>query len=397
MSLHQKVYRFRLRPTKAQEEALYRFAGARRFVYNWGLARRKEAHEQTGKGLTYFQQTVELTQFKKLPDYAWLKDTDSQALQEALRDVEKAFRNFFEKRSGFPRFKSKRREIPSFRITQRVRIEGSKVRVPKVGWVKLHLSQPVDCPTKSATFKRDALGHWYVSLIAVFGMPDLPLPPARAENVIGVDLGLKDFAVLSNGERITPPKYYRAAQKKLRRAQRKHSRRQLGSKNRDKARHQVAKIHRQIANKRQDFLHKLTTSLVREYDGLCIEDLSLKGMARTKLSKSVLDAGLGEFRRQLEYKSVWNRKHFTVIDRWFPSSKLHSCGYKNEALTLNDRSWTCGCGALVDRDLNAAQNIRTEGLRLLEAAGHVDSLNACGGDVRHPLVLLPLKQETDAA
>ncbi len=394
VSIHHKVYRFQLRPTKAQEEALYQMAGAKRFIFNWSLARRREAYEETGKGLTYFQQNKELTTLKRQPETLWLKEADAQALQEALRDVDRAFKNFFEKRSRFPRFKSRKRETPSFRITQRVKIEAGKVYVPKIGWLKIRQSQDVDCPTKSATFKQDATGKWYVTLTAEFEMPDVPLQPARADNVIGIDLGLKDFAVLSNGERIAPPKYYRAAQKKLRRAQRKVSRRQLGSKNRDKAKRQVAVIHRAIANKRQDFLHKLTTSLVREYDGLCIEDLSLKGMARTKLSKSVLDAGLGEFRRQLEYKSVWSRKHLSVIDRWFPSSKLHSCGLVNDALTLKDREWLCGCGETVDRDLNAALNIRTEGLKMMVAAGHVETENACGGDVRHPWVQLPMKQES---
>jgi len=203
---------------------------------------------------------------------------------------------------------------------------------------------------------------------------------------------------LSTGERVAPPKHYRAAQKKLRRAQRKLSRRQKGSSNRDKARQQLARIHQQVKDKRQDFIHKLTTSLVETYQGICIEDLSLKGMARTKLAKSVLDAGLGEFRRQLEYKAVWNRKHLAVISRWYPSSKLHmACGALNDALTLSGRTWLCSCGETLDRDLNATENIRAEGLRLLEAAGHVDSLNACGvavrlADVQHAT----MKQESHA-
>lgn len=383
MTIHRKVYRFQLRPTAAQTEQLYSMAGAKRFVFNWALARRKDHYAKHGEGLSAKVLSTELTALKKASDTEWLKGVDSQLLQQALKDVDRAFVNFFEKRSQFPRFKSKRRETPSFRIPQRVKVEGGKVYVPKIGWVKLRQSQKVDCPTKSATFKRDATGRWYVTLTAELEMPDVPLQAADPEQVIGVDLGLKDLAVLSMGERIAPPKHYRLLERRLAKAQRRLSRRKKGSKNRDKARLAVAKVHQKVRNQRNDFLHKLTTSLVCQHDGLCIEDLSLKGMARTKLSKSVLDAALGEFRRQLEYKSVWHRKHLAVIDRWFPSSKLHmGCGALNDALTLSDRTWLCGCGEVVDRDLNAAQNIRAEGLRMLEAAGQTDSLNACGAGVR---------------
>jgi putative transposase len=385
--IHRKAYRFQLRPTKAQTERLYQMAGAKRFVFNWALARRKDHYAEHGEGLSAKVLGAELTALKKQPDTEWLKEVDSQLLQQALRDVDRAFSNFFEKRSRFPRFKSRKREMPSFRIPQRVKVEDGKVYIPKIGWVKLRQSQPVDCKTKSATFKRDACGKWYVTLTAEFEMPDTPLQKADPQKVIGVDLGLKDFAVLSTGERIAPPKYYRKLQRRLAKAQRRLSRRQKGSRNRDKARLTVAKIHQKIRNQRNDFLHKLTTSLVRNHQGICIEDLSLKGMARTKLAKSVLDAALGEFRRQLAYKSVWNRKHLAVIDRFFPSSKLHmTCGALNSALTLADRIWTCACGETVDRDFNAAQNIRAEGLRMMVAAGYAETLNACGVDVRprHP-------------
>lgn len=381
--IQRKVYRFRLRPTKAQAKHLYRMAGAKRFVFNWALAKRKDYYAEYGEGLSTKALSAELTALKKVPDTAWLKGVDSQLLQQALKDVDRAFQNFFERRARYPRFKSRKRSQPSFRIPQRVRVEGAKVYIPKVGWVKLRQSQPVDCKTKSATFKRDTTGSWYVNLTAEFEMPDIPLPPADPQKVIGIDLGLKDFAVLSTGERIAPPKHYRKLERRLAKAQRRLSRRQKGSKNRDKARAAVAKIHQKIRNQRNDFIHKLTTSVVRNHQGICIEDLSLKGMAKTKLAKSVLDAALGEFRRQLAYKTVWNRKHLVVIDRFFPSSKLHmACGALNGALTLADRVWTCACGETVDRDLNAAQNIRAEGLRMMETAGHADSLNACGRSVR---------------
>ena len=383
MTMHRKVYRFQVNPTPAQTVHFYQMAGAKRFVFNWSLARRKDYYAEHKQGLSAKVLSAELTALKKQPDTEWLKAVDSQLLQQALKDVDRAFQNFFDKRARFPRFKSRKRETPSFRIPQRVKVENSKVYVPKIGWVKIRQSQPIDCPTKSATFKRDATGYWYVTLTAEFEMPYVPLQPVKAEQVVGIDLGLKDFAVLSNGERISPPKHYRLLERRLAKAQRRLSRRKKGSKNRDKARTAVAKIHLKIKNQRNDFLHKLTTSLVKEHNGLCIEDLSLKGMAKTKLAKSVLDAALGEFRRQLEYKSVWNRKHLAVIDRWYPSSKLHmSCGALNDALTLSDRLWVCSCGELVDRDLNAAQNIRDEGFRMMVAAGQTETLNAWGAGVR---------------
>jgi len=207
--------------------------------------------------------------------------------------------------------------------------------------------------------------------VTEFAMPDAILPAVNPARMVGIDVGLKDFAVLSNGERIRAPKFFRKRERKLRRAQRMLSRRQKGSARRLKAKRAVSLVQAKTANQRKDFLHKLTTDLVAKYEGICIEDLSVKGLARTKLAKSMLDASLGEFRRQLEYKALWNRRHIAVIDRWYPSSKTcHCCGWINEELTLSDREWDClGCGTHLDRDLNAALNIRTEGLKLL-AVGH---------------------------
>lgn len=395
---HRKVYRFRMEPTRTQGEALERMAGARRWVWNWGLGRRKEVYEATKQGLPMAQLGAELTALKKQPETAWLKEVDSQLLQQALKDLDRAYQAFFGKRARFPRFKSRKKDEPRFRIPQRVKVEGSKVYVPKVGWVRIRQSQPIDCPIKGATFKRDAEGYWYVSLTAEFEMPDVPLPPASPDKVVGIDLGLKDFAVLSDGTRVAPPKFYRAGERKLKKSSKSLSRKQKGSKNHERARKRLNKIHARVRNQRQDWLHKLTTNLVTRYDGLCIEDLSLKGMARTKLSKSVLDAALGEFRRQVEYKSTWHRKHLRVIDRFFPSSKLcGECGAVNQSLTLRDRAWVCGCGTVHDRDLNAAQNIKVEGMRTIPVAvGHTETQNACGEPVR-PRQLLrhgSVKQES---
>jgi putative transposase len=207
-------------------------------------------------------------------------------------------------------------------------------------------------------------------------MPDAVLPSPAL--VVGVELGLKDFAALSNGERMEAPKFFRKAQRKLKRAQRVVSRRNvLSSKRRAKSKHRAAIIQAKIANGRKDFIHKITTDLVQNYDGICIEDLSVRGLARTKLAKSILDASFGEFRRQLEYKSIWNRRHLAVIDRWFPSSKAcHVCGAVNPYLTLADRHWDFICGAHLDRDLNASLNIPSEGLKLIFAVGHTEKKNA---------------------
>ncbi|MEW6422895.1 MAG: transposase, partial [Deinococcota bacterium] len=293
----------------------------------------------------------------------------------------RAFKNFVEKRARFPRFKSKHRDTPAFRIPQRVRADGNRLYVPKVGWVKFRKSQDIDGTTKSATFKREADGHWYVSLVSEFEMPDVPLPPVPESEVVGIDLGLKDFVTLSDGRRKPAERFFRKAERKLRRAAKTLSRRKRGSNRYTQARRKLARIHRRVANQRNDFVHQTTAKLVKEFSGFCIEDLSVKGMAKTKLSKSVLDAAFGEFRRQLEYKSIWHRKHLAVIDRFFPSSKLcGDCGAINTELTLGDREWTCACGAVHDRDLNAARNIKREGLSLIPtvAVGYPETKNARG-------------------
>jgi putative transposase len=380
--VHRKVFRFRMRPTAAQGQALMRLAGARRFVWNWALARRKAYYAEHGKTIPAATLSAELTALKGQPETAWLKEANAQALQQALRDLDRAFRSFFEGRARYPRFKSRKRDPLRFRIPQRVKLADGKVYVPKAGWVRIRQSMPVDLPIKGATFKQDATGHWFVTLTAEFAMPDVALPTPDPTKVIGIDLGLKDFAVTSDGGRIPAPKFYRHGQRKLRKAQRILSRRKPGSNRKARARLVVAKIHRRIADQRGDFLHKLSTDLVGRHDGLCIEDLSLKGLVRTKLAKSFADASMGEFRRQLGYKSEWNRKHLAVIDRFYPSSRLcRGCGAINATLALSDRRWACDCGMVHDRDLNAANNIRDEGLKIL-AVGQTESLNARGVRVR---------------
>jgi putative transposase len=377
-----KAYRFRMRPTKTQEVGLYRMAGARRFVYNWALSRRKGYYAEHGKGISARELSSELTALKSQPETLWLKEADSQMLQQALRDVDKAFDAFFKKRSCFPRLRSKKAGHFTFRIPQRVRIEDGRVYVPKVGWVRIRQSREVEGKTRSATFKRDAAGHWYVCLTTEFEMPDTepPAPP----NPVRADLGLKDLFVLSDGERVPAPRFATRADRRLRRAQKDLSRKKSGSRRREKAKRRVAGVHRKVSNQRSDFLHKLTTDLTREYDLICVEDLNTKGLVKTKLSRSVLDAAFGEFVRQVEYKATWSFQRSVRIGRFFPSTKLCSeCGAVNPNVTLSDRRWLCECGTQHDRDLNASLNILAEGMRLI-AAGQTETENARGEPVSLP-------------
>lgn len=389
MTIHRKAYRFRMRPTKAQEAVMLRTAGACRFVWNWALGRRKDHYEVTGKHLSFAALSAELTQLRKREGIEWLAAQSLDTLRQPIRDQDRAFTEFFQKRARYPKFKSRKRTMPAFRAINShdtVRIENSRLRIPKLGFVKIRQSQTIDGKIKSASVKRDTTGKWHVALLVEFEMPDVELPAPDPKKIAGIDLGLTDFAVLSTGERIEPPRFFRKAQKKLRQAQRTLSRRKADSRRREKAKMRVAKIHLKAANQRSDFLHKLSADVIRRFDAVCLEDLNLKGLARTKLAKSFQDAAHGEFRRQVTYKAEWNRKHVIVIDRFEPSSKrCHVCREINDRLTLKDRKWTCpGCGTVHDRDLNAARNIEAEGLRLL-AVGNTDNANARGARVRPPL------------
>jgi putative transposase len=347
-----------MEPTREQRFAFRRMAGARRWVYNWALRKWKEHYHVYGKSIPSKKLYSDLTALKKLDETSWLKEIDSQVLQQAIRDLCRSFKNFFEKRSRYPRFKSRKRDVSRFRIPQRVKLSEGAVYVPKVGFVRIRQSRDVEGKLKGATFKMDARGHWYVCLVTEFEMPDVTVPFSEDDDVIGIDAGLRDIIVTSDGEKIAAPKFFRKAERKLRQAQRIFSRRQARSERKAKAKAQVCAVHRKIANRRKDFLHKLTTLLINDHDGVCIEDLNIKGLARTKLAKSFMDASIGEFRRQLKYKARWNLKHFAMVDRFFPSSKMCSeCGRLNDDLARSDYSWTCVCGAIHDRDENAAINI----------------------------------------
>jgi len=373
--LERKVYRFRVDPTARQEAALARFAGARRFVFNWALARRKETYEQTGKSISWSALSLELTGLKNKPGFEWLKEIDSQLSQQAIADCKRAFDNFFQKRARFPKFKKKHSAQQSFRIPQRVKLENGRVYIPKIGWVKVRQSQAVNLPLKSARFKREATGKWYVSLVAEFDLPDQPKPVIETETAVGIDVGFDRFATDSDGHVIENPRFFRKAERKIKRASRRLSRSQKGSANRAKARCALAHEYEKVANRRADFGHKFSTSIVTKKNTIACETLNLKGMSKTKLAKSVQDAAHREIFRQIEYKARWRNRNFIFIDRWFPSSQLCSeCGHRHQELSLSDRIWTCPvCGARHDRDHNAAKNFRDEGVRILVVAGHAET------------------------
>jgi putative transposase len=370
-----------MEPTVLQSDELLRMAGTARFIWNWALNRSQQFYKENKKGISQSQLSNELTALKS--SLKWLYDFDSQSLQQVLKNLKRAYQNHFNPNmhAGFPKFKTKKNTKQSFRIPQRVVLKDGAVYVPKLGWVVVRQSQDIEGETKSATFKRTATGKWFVTLVSEFSIVKC-LPRVTPEQVIGGDLGLNTYLTLSNGTNIEVPKFYRLYAKKLRRAQRVMSRRVKGSRNRAKARFEVSKVHERIANLRSNFTHQLTHMLM-QYPALCLENLSIIGLTKTKLAKSMLDAAFGETLRQWKYKSLWNNRHALQADRFFPSTKLCSeCGYKNDSITLSDREWQCpACETKHNRDFNAALNLRAEGLKQLVASGYVETLNDCGQDV----------------
>ena len=349
-----------------QEVFFARCFGCVRFVYNQMLAEKIAHYESTGKN-------IRVTPAKYKKDYPWLKEVDSLALANAQLHLETAYRNFFRDRKiGFPKFKSKHSSKASYTtnvVNGNIRIWENRIRLPKAGWVrvKIHREIPEEWKLKSVTISREASGRYYAALLYEQECFENQEHNSNTEKAVGIDFAMQGMAVFSDGTRAEYPMYYRNSEQKLAREQRKLSNCRKGSRNYKKQKRRLAKVHEKIRNQRKDFQHKLSFKLVQEYDVIAVESLNMKAMSQyPNFGKSTMDNGYGSFLTKLEYKAEREHKIFVMIDRFFPSSKKCSCcGKMKEELSLSERIYICNCGNQMDRDINAAINIREEGRRML--------------------------------
>ncbi|WP_084960471.1 RNA-guided endonuclease InsQ/TnpB family protein [Thermoactinospora rubra] len=362
-----RAYKYRFYPTPEQARLLARTFGCVRLVWNKALAERNRRYKDEGVSTSYVDTAKWLTAWKQDPDLEFLREVSNVPLQQALRQQQVAFNNFFAKRARYPRFKSKHRSRASATFQNNAfSFRDGVLRLAKMDApLDIRWSRPLPegAQPSTVTVSRDAAGRWFVSILVEEKIA--PLPPV--DRSVGVDAGITALVTLSTGEKISNPRHERADRRKLAKAQRALARKQQGSANRAKARRKVARIYARIADRRRDFLHKVTTRLVRENQTLCIENLTARNMVRNHfLARAVSDAAWYEMRSMLTYKAAWYGRALVVVDRWFPSSKLcsaHGCGHIHEPIPLNVRSWTCpACGTVHDRDVNAARNILAAGL-----------------------------------
>jgi putative transposase len=358
------AYKYRIYPNLVQKELMAKHFGCARYVYNWGLEKKSKAYQTEDKNLTCFDLINEMVKLKKIEEYKWLSEVNSQSLQMPLRNLDNAYTNFFKKRGKFPKFKSKSDSHQSFQCPQNVHIsfDDGHLWLPKFKQpIKAIFHRRFFGDIKTCTVSVNPAGQYYISAL----VEDHKIIPVKSEiskeKSIGLDLGIKHFVTLSTGEKIENPKWLKKAEKKLKRLNRQISKSIKGSKNRDKKRKRLAKAHNKVVNQRKDFHHKLSIKLIRENQTICIEDLSIQEMMQkgnSQLSKEIGNVGWAQFVQFLQYKAEWYGRNIVKIGRFEPSSKLCTCGKINNSLTLSDREWTCsGCGTTHDRDVLAANNI----------------------------------------
>ena len=361
-----KAYKYRLFPIREQKEILAKQFGCARFVYNWGLAEKIKAYTTSKKTLSCFDLTNQLTKKKKEPEFEWLQETYAQVLQMSLRNLDNAFTAFFRKQNRFPKFKHKNsKQSTSYPQGIKVDFDNQTIRIPKVGWVTIVIDRKFEGKIKTVTVSKTVTDKYFANILVE---DDKPLPDkvnVTEEGTVGVDVGLKDFAILSTGEKIPNPKYLRNAEIRLAVKQRQLSRKKKGSNKRIKAKKDVALVYEKISNQRSDFIHKISSKLISENQAVVIEDLNISGMLKNHcLAKGISDVAWSKLFGFLAYKSDWYGKTLIQIGRFSLSSKIcNICGEVNHNLKLSDREWVCSeCKTKHDRDINAAINIKKFGL-----------------------------------
>lgn len=355
--------------------------GCARYVYNWALNKRIEAYQKDGTRIGWVDCCKMLTNLKRQEDTKWLCEVASQSLQSSIRNMDSAFTRFFREKKGFPKFKSKKHNRQSFQFVDKVFIDfkNNRVSLPKIGKVKFGKNRTFDGKIGTCTISKTTTNKYYISILVEDNKPIPQKAPISDETSVGIDVGIKDFAVLSNGEVYSNPKYLEKDEKRIKVLQKRLSKKQKGSNRYERAKLLLARCYEKISNKRTDFLHKVSSKIVRENQTIIIEDLNVEGMLKNHcLAKHISSASWSEFFRQLQYKCEWYGKNLIRIGRFEPSSKMCLCGYINKELSLKDRVWDCPqCGRHNDRDLLAAINIKRFGLQ---------SQNLIGEDINTPMV-----------